>query len=285
MSERVLVTGASGFIGRKICQELVDSHYEVIALSRRACEAKEKLGDNVKVVQWDFISATGCESVMDGALAIINLAGENIATGKWMPMKKQQILESRINVGKAIVAVAEKTTNKPHVLIQASGVGYYGNAGDELLSENSVAGTGFLADVARRWEQSIRPVEASGVRLVIIRLGAVLGRSGGFIGRILPAYRFCFSGYIGKGKQWFSWIHIDDVVGAIRFLMANTDLKGVFNLTSPNPVVSKKFYQLLGKVMHCPAIFPIPEFALKLLYGEQDTNSNTWTQSQHFTIL
>lgn len=271
MSKRVLITGATGFIGQELSGELVDAGYEVVALSRCAYKANNLVGSDVKVVQWDAITSSGWVALADGASAIVNLAGENIATGRWTPKKKQRVIESRLNAGKAVVAAVEKAKNKPQVAIQASAVGYYGDRGDEILYENSSAGIGLLADFCKQWEQAIQPVETSGVRFATVRIGVVLGAKGGFMSHALPAFRFFLGGHPGSGKQWFPWIHIDDVAGAIRFLIEKSDLQGVFNLTAPNPILSKEFYALLGKVMRRPAIFSMPPFALKLLTGEMVT--------------
>ncbi|MBW8041133.1 MAG: TIGR01777 family protein [Planctomycetes bacterium] len=182
--------------------------------------------------------------------------------------EKNLILQSRLNAGRAISQAVQKANNKPPLLIQTSGIGYYGDRGDELLDESSSAGTGFLADVAIQWERSVQPLESLGLRIATIRLGVVLGPHGGVIARLIPPFRFFLGGHPGSGKQWFPWIHIDDVVAVIRFLMENPDCAGPFNLTHPNPILSKDFYTLLGKAMHRPAFFPMPAFALKLVLGE-----------------
>ena len=268
MSARILITGATGFIGQVLSRELVSRGYEVTALSRRPDEAKKILGDGVSIVQWDAITCTGWEDCVNGSLAVVNLTGASLASGRWTADKKEQILASRLQAGHALVQAVEKARNRPQVLVQASGIGYYGNSGGQVLSESSPVGTGFLADVAREWEQSVKPVESLGVRLVIGRLGAVLGTSGGLLPRVLPAFRAGVGGYPGSGKQWFSWVHIDDVVAAILFLVETWSLMGRFNLTAPNPMVVKEFYRLLGKVMRRPVVFPMPAFALKLLLGQ-----------------
>ncbi|MHC4061794.1 MAG: TIGR01777 family oxidoreductase, partial [Planctomycetota bacterium] len=168
----------------------------------------------------------------------------------------------------AIVKAIRQTEHKPNLVIQASAVGYYGTRGDEILYEDSPSGAGFLADVSKQWEQTIQPLANSPTRLAVIRLGPVLGAEGGMMQKLLPAFRLFLGGHPGSGKQWLSWIHIDDVTSAIRFLIENPALRGVFNLTSPHPAPSRDFYRLLGKLMHRPALLPLPVCLLKVLMGQ-----------------
>jgi len=271
MKKRIVITGATGFIGRRLSLELAEAGYEVIALSRRGAEAERILPRITKVVQWDGATATEWSDQADGATAIVNLAGENIGAGRWTARRKQQILESRLNAGKAVTDAIRMAERKPSVLIQASGVGYYGDRGDEMLDEEASNGSGFLADVARQWEQSVLEVETLGVRLAAIRLGVVLGPNGGVMSRLIPPFRFFVGGHPGSGRQWLPWVHIDDVVRAVRFLIEQPGCEGPYNVTVPKPTVSKDFYSQLGKAMRRPAVFPMPAFALKLALGEMAT--------------
>ena len=271
MTKRILITGATGFVGRPLSIELVKAGYEVAALSRRRAEAEGMFGGRVKVVEWDAAAAGEWSELVDGALGIVNLVGENVGAGRWTEKKKQLILDSRLNAGRLLTEAIRNVEHKPQVLIQASAVGCYGDRGDELLDENSSIGIGFLADVVRQWEASVRDVEALGVRLAIIRLGVVLGPHGGVMSRLIPPFRFFLGGHPGSGRQWLGWVHIEDVIGAVRLLLDNADCKGPFNVTVPEPTLSKDFYNLLGKAMHRPAIFPTPAFALKLALGEMAT--------------
>lgn len=271
MTRRILITGATGFVGRPLSIALAKAGYEVIALSRRPAEAEEIFAGLVKVIEWDAASASGWAESANGALAIVNLAGDNIGAGRWNEKKKLRIVESRLNVGVAVTQAIRSAEHKPQVLIQASGVGYHGDRGDELLDENSSNGIGFLADVARQWEASVRDVTDMGVRLVIIRLGVVLGPDGGVMSRLIPLFRFFVGGHPGSGRQWLPWVHIDDTIGAIRFLIESVNCEGPFNVTAPEPIRSKDFYNLLGKSMHRPAFFSMPAFALKLVLGEMAT--------------
>jgi uncharacterized protein (TIGR01777 family) len=275
MKKRILVTGATGFIGRSLSLELARAGYEVIVLSRgtgfQPVNPRPGWPYHVKVVEWDAATATGWSDLVDGATAIVNLAGDNIGAGRWTASKKRRILESRLNAGKAVTEAVRIAEHKPPMLIQASGVGYYGDRGDEMLDEDSSNGSGFLADIARQWEQSVREVESLGVRLATIRLGVVIGPNGGVMSRLIPPFRFFLGGHPGSGRQWLPWVHIDDVVGAVRFLMDHTDCEGPYNVTVPEPTVSKDFYNQLGKAMRRPAVFPMPAFALKLALGEMAT--------------
>lgn len=271
MTKRILITGATGFVGRPLSIALAKAGYEVVALTRRRAETEKIFAGRVKFIEWDATSAGGWAELAEGALAIVNLAGDNIGAGRWNEKKKLRIVESRLNAGMAVVEAIRSAEHKPQVLIQASGVGYYGDRGDELLDENSSNGTGFLADVARQWEASVQEVTEMGVRLATIRLGVVLGPNGGVMSRLIPPFRFFAGGHPGSGRQWLPWIHIDDAIGVIRFLIESADCKGPFNVTSSEPTRSKDFYNLLGKSMHRPAFFPMPAFALKLVLGEMAT--------------
>lgn len=265
---RVIITGATGFIGKALVKELIEAGYEIVVLSRNPDRGKELFGKGITVARWDGKSATGWGIYADGAYAIINLAGENIGTGRWTQEKKESILESRLNAGKAVVEAVKLTQKKPEVVIQASAIGYYGSRLDEIVDETSSPGKGFLPDVAQRWEASTEEVESSGVRRIIIRTGIVLGKEGGAFPRLLLPFRLFAGGPLGSGNQWFSWIHLQDEVRAIRFLMEKKGLQGVFNLTSPGHLKQKEFSKILGKVMKRPSWLPVSGLMLRLLMGE-----------------
>ena len=268
MSKRVIISGATGFIGNALCRELIGGGYEVVGLSRNPEMGKALLPGQVKVVKWDTKSSQGWADYADGAYAIVNLAGENIASGGWTRERKKRILQSRLDAGNAVVEAVEKAKYKPAVIIQASGIGYYGDSGDEILDETSSPGSGFLVEVAKQWEKTTEKVESFGVRQVIIRTGVVLGENGGFLSRVVLPYRFFVGGHMGNGKQWIPWIHVEDEVRAIRFLIEKKDLQGVFNLSSPHPLTSRDFSRTLGKVMKKPSWLPVPGFVLRLFFGE-----------------
>ena len=265
---RVVITGATGFIGKALCQSLVRDSHEVVALTRSPAKANTVLGGQVTSVEWDGCSSEGWSSLAEGAGAIINLAGENIGGGRWTKSMKQAILSSRLDAGRAVVEAVEDAKTKPSVVIQASGVGCYGPHGDEVLDESAPYGSDFLSDIARQWEASSKAVETMGVRMVILRTGAVLERDGGMLPRMLLPFRLFAGGPLGNGQQWLSWIHRDDEVQAIRFLLENDEAQGAFNLTAPEPVTMHDFCRLLGKAMGRPSWLSMPGFALRLLFGE-----------------
>jgi uncharacterized protein (TIGR01777 family) len=266
MTQRVIISGAAGFIGRALCRALHDD-YEVIALSRDALRAASEIGEWAQVVEWDARSAGTWVQWAEGAHAIINLAGESLAAGRWTRARRAGIVQSRTNSAGAIVAAVSGAKVRPTVVIQASGVGFYGLRGDTLLTEDSGVGSGFLADVCRRIESLTARVEWSGVRYVAIRSGLVLGREGGVLPRFITPYRFFLGGTLGSGRQWLSWIGLEDEIRAIRFLMENPNLSGAFNLTAPNPVTMGEFTRTLGQVLGRPAWTMVPAFVLRLVFG------------------
>jgi uncharacterized protein (TIGR01777 family) len=268
VSKRVIVTGATGFIGKALCRHLLEAGYDVVGLSRNPDEGKQFLPGQVNFARWDAKSAEGWMDYADGAYAIVNLAGENIASGRWTKERKQRILQNRLDAGKAVVEAVEQAKIKPEVVIQASGIGYYGDTRDEIVDETSPPGSGFLVEVAKQWEKATEQVKSFGVRHIIIRTGVVLGKGEGFLSRVMTPFRLFVGGHMGKGKQWISWIHIDDEIRAIRFLMEMENLEGVFNLSAPNPLTSRDFFGILGKVMRRPAWLSVPGFVLRLFLGE-----------------
>ena len=265
VSKRVVITGGSGFIGRALGQYLSRHDYQVIALSRNPAGADMPAEGQVQ--RWDGQTGRDWAPVADGTYAIINLAGENVAAGKWSDSKKQSILESRVNAGHAVAEAISLARNKPRVLIQASAIGYYGNRGEQILDEDCQPGQGFLAQVCRQWEQTAQAVKEKGVRTAVIRIGLVLGK-GGFLEQILPMFKKFLGGCPGKGRQYVSWVHIDDVVAAIGFLLDKEDAGGPYNFTAPQPLPAKEFYRLLGRTINRPTVLPIPARALKFLMGQ-----------------
>ncbi|UCF06412.1 MAG: TIGR01777 family oxidoreductase [bacterium] len=268
MAKRVIVTGGTGFIGRALCRRLVEKDYEVVVLSRNASHVKEILGETVRGVRWDGRSADGWSEYAEGAYGIVNLAGANIAAGRWTAGLKTRILESRLDAGRAVTGAVARASKKPRVLVQASATGYYGNRGEEVLTESSTGGTGFLADVAHHWERSTENVVAHGVRRVVVRTAVVVGRDGGLLGRILPPFQAFLGGPMGSGRQWFPWIHLADEVEAICFLLEHEDLHGPFNLAAPQQLRSRGFYGALGHAIGRPSWLRMPGSVLRLVLGE-----------------
>lgn len=270
---RVLITGGTGFIGTALTRVLVADGHDVVILTRRpraaAAVSRVDAGSpsgSVDYAVWDGMTARGWGHLAEDA-AIVNLAGENIAAGRWNAEKKRDIVESRLSAGSAVVQAVAKAAVKPRVVVQASAVGYYGDRGDQILEENALPGKGFLAETAVKWEQSTHDVEDMGVRRVVVRTGVVLG-SGGALAKMLPPFKMGLGGPVGDGRAWFPWIHVRDEARAIAFLVARPDAVGPFNLASPGIVTNKVFAETLGKVLGRPTVLRVPAFALRLALGE-----------------
>lgn len=261
---RALIAGGTGFIGRALVEELRGSDWEIVVLSRSPAKVAEVFGSGVIGMPWDngdWPDMLGPETV------IVNLAGENIASGRWTEAKKRRILDSRVRAGRRIVEAVQAAGTLPAALIQASAVGYYGPRDTTLLDEFSASGEGFLAKVTREWEASTQELEMMGVRRAVIRTGMVLGH-GGALEKMLPPFRMFLGGPMGDGLQGVSWIHIADEVGAIRFLMENKEASGAYNLTAPTPVRFRKFAHILGDTLNRPYKLRVPAFMVRLLFGE-----------------
>ena len=265
---RVVVTGGTGFVGSKLCESLVAKGHEVVLFTRDASRSRDQLHPKIRVVSW----APGAtwESWVDGAGAIVNLAGANIAR-RWTEAAKRQIVASRVDAAARLCAAIEKAAVKPSVLVNAAAVGYYGPHGDETLDEESPPGAGFLAATCAAWEEAARKAEALGARVALIRTGIVLGPDGGALPKMLPPFRAFAGGPIGSGRQWMSWIHIDDLVALYVFAIQNPEARGPVNGTAPNPVTMKAFAKALGRALHRPSLVPVPAAAVRLLLGEMAT--------------
>lgn len=264
---RIIITGATGFIGKALCQELI-SRYEVCALSRNPQLANRSLGSQIKVIHWDGYNLGQWTKQIEGAFCVINLAGENIASGRWTKQKKHKILQSRIQTTQAIVKAILDVQEKPKVLIQASAIGFYGSGGIIEADENTPQGEGFLAQTCGKWEQAIEPLTNTAVRCVKLRTATVLGKQGGMLKKMLSLFRFYLGGHIGSGKQFLSWISINDFCTAVRFLIEKNNCRGAFNLASPEPVQLKDFCRILGDVINKPSRISLPAWTAKLIYGE-----------------
>lgn len=267
--ERVLVAGASGFIGSALAGELSAGGYEVVGLTRRATANRNEGSGSVTWAEWDGRTAAGWGHLVEGARAVVNLAGDNLAEGRWTRAKKDRILRSRIDAGAAVVEAVRAARTKPRVVVQASAIGAYGPAGDETLDEESPYGAGFLVGVVREWEESTKAVESLGVRRVVIRSGLVLGKGGGVWPRLVLPFRFFAGGPLGTGRQGFSWISLEDEVRAVRHLIEREELAGVFNLTAPRPLRQSEFCRVVGRALGRPCWLPVPAVALRLLFGEK----------------
>jgi uncharacterized protein len=264
---RVVITGGTGLIGSALARNLGEAGHEVIVLSRDPAKVSS-LPPNTRAVEWDARTPAGWASLLDGDTAIVHLAGESIASGRWNEERKRRIRESRVESGNAVLAAIRQAAGKPRVLLQASAVGYYGPCGDEVVTESHPAGEDFLARVCVEWEASTAEIEALGVRRAVLRTGVVLSDAGGALPRMALPFRLMAGGPLGGGRQWFPWIHIADEVGAIRFLLEREDARGPFNLTAPRPLTNRDFSRALGKALRRPSLAPAPAFALRLVLGE-----------------
>ncbi len=264
---RVIITGGSGFIGRALGANLASDGHEVIALSRTP-GAVRGLPRGMRATGWDVHSGEGWSDLADGAQAIVNLAGENLSHWPWTAERKRRFLESRMGAGRAVADAVHRARIKPRVVVQASGVGYYGPRGGEEIPESTAPGADFLARLAVDWEASSAEVETRGVRRAIIRTGLPLGLHGGAFPLMRLPFLFFAGGPLGSGSQGLPWIHLEDEVRAIRFLIERPDARGAFNLAAPQPVTNRQFARTLGKVMRRPSIVPAPAFAMRLALGE-----------------
>jgi uncharacterized protein (TIGR01777 family) len=263
---RIVITGGSGLIGRGATRELAAAGHEVVVLSRDPGRVKGLPG-GARAAAWDGLSAAGWADLLTADSAIVHLAGESIAQGRWTAEKKRRIRDSRVRSGEAVMAAIRQSAARPRVLLQGSAVGYYGPCGDEVVAEDHPAGGDFLAGVCREWEASTETAESLGVRRAILRTGVVLARQGALPKMTLPI-KMMAGGPLGSGRQQLPWIHLADEVGAIRFLLENGAARGPFNLAAPNPVTNREFTRLAASVLHRPAFLPAPGFALHLVLGE-----------------
>ena len=258
---RVLISGASGLIGRALTPALISAGHEPIALVRRVPRGNE--------VRWNPTERLD-PTKLAGADAIIHLAGKNVA-GLWTEKFKREVLESRVRGTRTLANAAAESyrrTGQPHVFISAAGINYYGSRGDELLTEQSSTGKGFLAEVSRQWEAATAPASEAGLRVVNLRIGVVLARDGGALKPMLLPFRLGLGGRIGSGKQFWSWIAFDDVIGVALFALHNDSLRGPVNTVGPEPVRNQEFVRALGTELHRPTIFPLPAWIVRTVLGE-----------------
>jgi uncharacterized protein (TIGR01777 family) len=258
MPAKILVSGSSGLIGAALVPALQSNGYEVVRLVRGA-SASGRVG-------WDPARPLAPESV-SGFEVIIHLAGESIV-GRWTEAKKRRIRESRVQGTRALAAALAKAPQPPRLLISASAIGYYGNRGEETLREDSSSGDGFLPEVCREWEAAAEPASKAGIRAVQMRFGVVLSALGGALQKMLLPFRMGVGGKVGNGRQWMSWIAIDDLVGAIQHVIKTDTLRGPVNGVGPGPVRNAEFTKTLASVLSRPAIFPMPGFAARLAFGQ-----------------
>jgi len=259
---KILVSGSRGLVGSALVPFLTAQGHQVVRLRRGGAVVDQG------AARWDPATGAIDESACADADAVVHLAGENLAAGRWTAERKRRILSSRADVTKRLCETLARMTQPPHVLVSASAVGYYGSRGDELLDESSNGGSGFLADVCRAWEEATRPASAAGIRTVNLRLGMVLSGRGGALARMLLPFRIGLGGAMGSGRQYVSWIAIDDLVSIIHHVIAAEELSGPVNAVAPEPLTNREFARTLARVLRRPAVVTIPAFALRLLFGE-----------------
>ncbi len=258
---RVLVAGASGFIGRALVEHLVRQGHDAVVLTRGSSTDPE-------VMIWDPARHQIDPAAMSGIDAVINLAGENIAAERWSGARRVRILKSRLDATSTLLEAARRAARPPTLFLNASAVGYYGNRGDENLTESASRGSGFLAEVCEAWETEAAKAVDFGARFVALRFGTVLAPGGGALGKLLPIFRLGLGGRIGTGRQWMSWIHREDAVGAIGHLLEHSAATGPVNLVAPAPVTNAEFTRALAKSLHRPAVLPVPALALRAALGQ-----------------
>jgi uncharacterized protein len=264
---KIAIAGATGFVGSRLVEQLQAQGHEVVIFTRSPQQASNRFG-RAQIVGYNPLQSGVWQESISGCDAVVNLAGEPIAEKRWTPAHKRTILESRQIGTQKIVEAISLASAKPSVLINASAIGYYGTSETNKYDETSPAGTDFLAEVCTAWETAAQAVTANGTRLVILRLGIVLGENGGVLGKMLAPFSAFVGGPIGSGKQWFSWVHRDDVVKLIIKAITDPQMQGVYNATAPNPVTMTDFSQTLGAVMNRPSWLPVPNFALEAMLGE-----------------
>ncbi len=264
---RVLITGATGFLGRRLCERLQREGHQIVALSRDPERARRHVTLLESAYRWEALTSEPPREAFEGVEAVAHLAGETIS-GRWTPEKKRRIHESRVQGTRSLVEALSPLDERPKVLVSASAIGYYGDRGEEIVTEDAPPGTGFLADVCRDWEWEAARAEELDLRVVRLRIGIVLGPGGGALQTMLPLFKLGLGGPLGSGRQWWSWVHRDDVVGLIEFALQNEELSGPVNATAPNPIHQREFAKTLGRVLKRPAVLPAPAFALKLVLGE-----------------
>jgi len=258
---KVLVTGSSGLIGSALVDFLRASGHEVIRLVR----SKRSLGKNT--LYWDPETATLDPGSLEGLDAVVNLAGESVV-GRWTERKKAGILDSRVRSARLLSGALAQLSKPPKVLVSASASGYYGDCGDKPLKEENASGSMFLSEVCRQWEAATEAAARAGVRVVLLRFGVVLSAAGGALARMLLPFKMGLGGRIGSGRQYWSWIALDDVLGVVLHVLTAEALRGPVNVGAPNPVTNLEFTKTLGRVLNRPAIFPMPAFAARLAFGE-----------------
>ncbi|HMS08429.1 MAG TPA: TIGR01777 family oxidoreductase [Pyrinomonadaceae bacterium] len=260
---KALITGASGLIGTELQKALREKGWELLLASRS--EPKDD-----RHIKWTVEDGFRDEDLdrLEGLDAVIHLAGENVAGLRWTDEKKKAIRDSRVHGTRTLIDAFTKLKNRPKAFIAGSAIGFYGNRGDDEMTEASPAGEGFFPEVCRDWEAESRRAEDLGIRTVLLRTGIVLSKDGGALGTMLLPFKMGVGGVVGSGKQWMSWISLEDQIRAMLFVLENESIRGAVNLTSPNPATNEQFTKTLGEVLYRPTFLPLPEFAVGMIFGE-----------------
>jgi uncharacterized protein (TIGR01777 family) len=262
---KILITGATGLLGRSLCRSLINEGHQVVVLSRRP-EAIDLAG--IIALRWEPVAELPPAAGWEGVEAVIHLAGEPVAAARWTEEQKRRVRDSRVKSSRNLVAGMRATPRPPKVLVSASAVGFYGDRGDEILNENSAPGSGFLSEVCLEWETEAARARELGVRTAFVRTGVALTPEGGALEKMLLPFKLGLGGRLGGGRQWFPWIHIEDVVGIFLHALMSPAVDGPVNGNAPGIVTNGEFTRELAAVLNRPAFFPVPQFALRVLMGE-----------------
>ncbi len=265
---RILVSGSTGFLGTALVETLQGQGHVIARLLRPGTAQKNAAGTGAQDIAWDPVAGQFGAAAAEGADALIHLAGASIADGRWNASRKHLLRTSRIDATRQLIAALTKMQRPPRVIVAASAIGYYGNRGDETLTEASAPGIDFLAELCREWEAETARAAEFGARVVSLRFGIILAANGGALPRMALPIKLGAGGRLGDGRQWMSWVTLADVMGIVQFALANASLSGAVNVVAPNPARNSEFTSVLAKTLHRPAIFPAPAFALRLALGE-----------------
>jgi len=260
---RILITGASGLIGTALQKSFEEKGYEMLLASRSEPKSERD-------IQWNADAGFADEDLLrlEGLDAVIHLAGESISALRWTDEKKKAIRDSRVHGTRTMIEAFARLEKKPKVFISASAIGFYGDRGDEEMTETNSVGDTFLSEVSKEWESESRRAEDMGIRTVLLRNGIVLSKDGGALATMMTPFKLGVGGVVGSGKQWMSWVSLDDAVGIVNYALENENLRGAINVVSPNPVTNEEFTKTLGEVLYRPTFLPLPEFAVNLVFGE-----------------
>ncbi len=266
---KIVIAGGSGFIGQALVARLIQENHQVILLTRKTDLRVANVSPNLQYQTWNAVDSGPWKHHLTWADAVINLCGESVIDRAWSPKRKIALHQSRIGTTRTLVQALEEVKPRPQILINASAIGFYGNTFDSEVIESHRKGRGFLADLSENWENEAVKAESLGIRVIRLRIGIVLEKSGGALAKMIPIFRLGLGGPLGSGKQWISWIHLKDLVNLILYALIHPNLSGAINAVTPNPVRMKDFSKSLGEMLHRPAFLPVPGFLLHLFLGQR----------------